>query len=163
MNRLILIISLLCITHNASAGRLHRAVGQNDIDQVRALLADGAIDVDKEDGGGITPLSWAVYYGQDGVEKLLLEHHADVDKKDRNGNTPLFVAAYEGHDAVVKLLLDHHADVDKEDNDGETPLNWAVREGKKASSDEKKKQYQDIIELLKAQRGKRVKFAGKRR
>jgi ankyrin repeat protein len=74
------------------------------------LLLDKNADIEsKDDGYGLTPLSWAAMKGHEAVLKLLLDKDADVESKDEYGWTPLSWAALKGHEAVVKLLLDKKA------------------------------------------------------
>ncbi|UKZ49434.1 hypothetical protein TrVGV298_003681 [Trichoderma virens] len=92
---------------------------------VKLLLEKGA-NVNAQDGGGWTPLSWAADGGHEAVVKLLLKKGAKVDAQDRYGQTPLRQAADGRHEAVIKLLLEKGANVNAQDSGGRTPLSQAI-------------------------------------
>ncbi|KAH0533932.1 hypothetical protein FGG08_007454 [Glutinoglossum americanum] len=90
--------------------------------------------VNKRDGDGRTPLSWAAENGHEAMVKLLLEKRAELEPSDsKYGQTPLLFAAENGHEAVVKLLLEKGAKMESTDNKyGQTPLSWAAENGREA-------------------------------
>ena len=111
---------------------LRRAASHGQEAVVQLLLEKGA-EMDSEDWGGQTPLSWAAKNGHKAVVQLLLEKGAVVDsEKIWVGQTPLSWAARNGHEAVVQLLLEKGAVVDSEDWGGQTPLSWAAKNGHEA-------------------------------
>ncbi|RYO80668.1 hypothetical protein DL762_007533 [Monosporascus cannonballus] len=87
-------------------------------------------NVNRVDGGGKTPLSWAAENGHEAVVKLLLERGADFKLADNiYGETLLLWAARNGHEAVVKLLLETGADFKSGGAFGQAPLSWATQYG----------------------------------
>ncbi|KAL8668528.1 MAG: hypothetical protein Q9168_006848 [Polycauliona sp. 1 TL-2023] len=86
------------------------------------------------DGGGQTPLHWAVTNAYEAVVKLFLARDGvEADLKDDDGRTPLWYAAEDGNEVVAKLLLARD-DVDVNSNDlhGQTPLSHAAKNGHEA-------------------------------
>ncbi|RPA98561.1 ankyrin, partial [Choiromyces venosus 120613-1] len=80
---------------------------------------------------GLTPLSFAALYGNEGVVKLLLDREGvNPDSSDEHGRTLLSFAAEGGRKGVVKLLLDREGvNPNSSDEDGRTPLPYAARNG----------------------------------
>jgi ankyrin repeat domain-containing protein 50 len=76
------------------------------------------------------PLSYASFYGFDGVVKYLVTtRHQVLDDIDPDRSTPLIAAQSEGHFGIAQFLLEHGACVDGQDNPGWTPLYCASRRG----------------------------------
>ena len=111
---------------------LIEAAEKGHIEVVELLLANPAIDVNKEGSDGETALYVAVDNDRTKVVELLLANPAiDVNNADRFGGlTALYLTAYYGNTAITELLL-AHPDIDphKADNRGETPLQAAERRG----------------------------------
>lgn len=83
--------------------KLIDAAMSGSVDQVKALLDDGA-DVDSKDDFGLTPLIYAASLGYTDLVKLLIERGADVRYKDETGATALKAATSAGHTSVIDLL-----------------------------------------------------------
>jgi ankyrin repeat protein len=111
--------------------RLHRAVWQNNILDVQALLKYDKTDVNAKDKGGETPLHRAACNGRtETVQVLLKREQIDVNAKDPIGWTPLHFAVYNGHEEVVQALLKHEQiDVNAKGKNGWTPLHFAADNG----------------------------------
>jgi cytohesin len=125
------LVSLL-LAHGATHN-LHSAAGADDVDAVRALVAEGA-DVNATDSYGSTPLHHAVP-DLDVVRELLLQG-ADPNARDSQGDTPLHVwAQLDGAEEVGRALVEAGANADALDNCGETPLFFAARTGKTSCTD----------------------------
>jgi ankyrin repeat protein len=91
--------------------RLHEAVQDGDLDEVRRLVADGD-DVNAFDDLGKTPLHYAVDREHVDVARYLIEHGADVNARHEPslGNTPLGEVAASCSYVIAKLLVDVGAD-----------------------------------------------------
>lgn len=75
--------------------KFFKAVKENDIETVKKFLEVSAerirrieINVNIQDGGGNTPLIWAIRNGNHEIEKMLLDNGGvDLKLKDNYGNT----------------------------------------------------------------------------
>ncbi len=115
--------------HAASISPVADAAMRNDVEAVRALLADGA-DVDVPRGDGMTGLHWAALNGNAEIAGLLIGAGADLDAATRLGAyTPLHVAGKEGHGEIVAILAEAGADVAAVTETGATPLHFAAAAG----------------------------------
>ena len=101
---------------------LHTAVRNNDIDQVRVLLRDGA-DANAHDTYDQSPLYHAASIK---IAMLLLEHGANIHARNYLGDTPLHIAVINGNIEIVMFLLEHVADVDARTSESWTPLHTAA-------------------------------------
>ena len=106
------------------------AAMRDDVEQVRALIADGA-DVNAAQGDGMSALHWAAENGSVGMTRILLEAGANVEAVTRLGAyRPLHLAAKGGHQLVVESLLQASAEPGAGTNTGSvTPLHFAVASG----------------------------------
>ncbi len=107
----LLCICLLLAALPASAGPLHRAAADGDIDAMKSAIQAGE-ELDATDRRGMTALHKAAANGRVKAVRLLLRKGADPQLKDRMGRTAIVVAAEEQQTAVVDLLE-----------------NWAKRDG----------------------------------
>jgi ankyrin repeat protein len=107
------------------ARSLHQAVMYGDVEQVKALIADGA-HVNAKDKLGATPLHRAAERGSAVIVELLIAKGADVNVKCRLDRTPLHQAASKGHKDVVQILLDSDAKINTKSGMGMTPLHTAI-------------------------------------
>jgi uncharacterized protein len=104
---------------------LQWAVYDEDVAQVRRLIADGA-DVSIANNYGASPMSLAAEVANTEILKLLLAAGADADSPNADGMTALMLVARTGNVEAAKLLLDHGATVDaRESFGGQTALMWA--------------------------------------
>lgn len=108
---------------------LGKAVAEEDIDEVLALLAAGERpDGVEEDARGITPLFIAVGDGNVEIARALLDFGADVNFTTERGRTPLMQIDDDATPELVRLLLSYNARVNVSDEDGDTPLILAAGE-----------------------------------
>ena len=114
-------IAIIMISGCADAPTLISAVEAGDVEEVRALLKEGA-DVDARNNLWETVLHQAVMNHRSDIIRILLDAGADVNIKDQWGKTPLFWAVYDGPIERVILFLDKGSDVNAKDNYGKTPL-----------------------------------------
>ncbi|KAK3257052.1 hypothetical protein CYMTET_33846, partial [Cymbomonas tetramitiformis] len=92
---------------------LHRAVQTNNVEEVRRLVAGGAIDVNNlQPGTGNTALHFAAAKGLVAVVAALLEHpRIAPDTENKHSTTALSLSSTNGHLEVMALLLAHpHCD-----------------------------------------------------
>lgn len=97
------------------------AVQNDDIDEVRELIAKGA-NVNGKEKSKITPLFIAVENGSYEIAKVLLEFGAKVNARDGEKQTPLMRLDDDATIELVELLLTYGANVDLEDKAGNTAL-----------------------------------------
>ena len=107
--------------------KLSQACDAGDLNQVKALLAEGA---SIENGAGpyqITPLISAEKHVA--ITIYLLAQGAKVDATDSQGNTALLYAAFGGQQDTVKALLEAGANVEATNSGGRRPLMSAAKTG----------------------------------
>lgn len=81
-----------------------------------------AVNADKADEDGTTPLSWVAWTGDEELVQSFIEREdVDADSKDNIGRTPLWLAAHGGFKPMVKALIEHGVktgkiDINSEDN-----------------------------------------------
>lgn len=118
------------------AGPLHEAAQDNNVAEVRRLIARGA-KVNDKNKDGLTALHWAAYNGHSILAELLIDKGAKLNLKDKYGYAPLHWAAIRGSKAVAELLIRKGSNVNARGRHGNTPLSWARLSG-----------HEDIVELL---------------
>lgn len=97
---------------------------------VRLLLADSRVDPHVEDDCGRTPLSYAVWSGDESSVEQLLQRGVNLNCADIDGRTALCLAAGTGHEGIVKTLLGKDGVLpDPKDKGGRTPLCLAAKQG----------------------------------
>ena len=119
---------------------LHRAIENNNLDLVNALLSYKDIDKEiklpyeattSEDWylGGDTPLLYASYIGNPQIVSALLEANCNIRARDDiDGAMAIHIAAANGNNEVINLLLNKDKTlINEADNNGaDTPLHWAI-------------------------------------
>mmetsp|Transcript_58628 Transcript_58628/g.143368 ORF Transcript_58628/g.143368 Transcript_58628/m.143368 type:complete len:659 (-) Transcript_58628:243-2219(-) len=85
------------------------AAYEGDIDEVRALLEFGSIDINSKDYDKRTALHLASGEGRTDIARLLLLHGADPNTADRWGNRPLDDAKAAQHTDTIKVLEENGA------------------------------------------------------
>ena len=131
-------VALLAGASAAGAGArrgapLVEAVKAVDVDRVRALVGDPAVDVNAAGPDGATALHWAVHQDDARLVALLLDAGADAGAANRYGVRPIALAAENGSAAVVERLLEAGADPNAALRGGETALMTAARTGDAAT------------------------------
>ena len=106
------------------------AVKARDIDAVRVLTADPAVDVDEAATDGATALHWAVHRDDPRLVGLLIAAGADVAAANRYGVQPIALAAENGNAAILAALLAAGADANAALPGGETALMTVARTGR---------------------------------
>lgn len=132
MRRLIvstlLLLALLPAAAQAGAYEdLIKAVEQNDVAEVTALLSRGA-DPNTADADGTTLLMSAARNGNEALIDLLLKMRAKVRGRNRYGDDALLLAAFRGHLDIVRKLVAAGSPIDREE--GWPPLAYAAFNGR---------------------------------
>ena len=109
--------------------RLVEAMAERDTTRVRALLADGELDVNAARADGATALLWAAHWDDGAAVELLLGAGADVNAADDHGVTPLARACENASVSMVERLLAAGANPNAAQANGLTPLMTAARTG----------------------------------
>lgn len=108
----------------------HSAVESNNPQLIRNLTLVCLQDVNNINQQGDTPLTRAVYLGEDQMVKLLLDCETIlVNKKDAYENTPLHIAISRGHENITDLLLYNNADITLKNAHSYTVLHIAAMMG----------------------------------
>ena len=114
----------------ADVSSLIKAVGDNDLNAVRRILAEDAELAAARSREGITPFHLSVTKGYIGIVKMFIFANADVNVQDSSGATPIMRAAETGHFEMVRLLNESMADLRIRDEKGWTVLHYAATYGK---------------------------------
>lgn len=157
---------------------LLNAIEKGEADRAAKLLNDGT-DTNACDGVGRTALMYAGINGQTEVMKALVEKGADVNRWSSEGLTALQAAITYGDPEAIRLLLSKGADVNARDIYGQTALGLAqkrlknappnrealsdpgrkpgllifhMRSGTSPAQYSTRKEFEEIIDLLKAAR-----------
>lgn len=115
----------------SGCGSLIRASASGDVEKIQTYLNEGE-KVDAADKYGMTPLIWAIYYGQENAVEFLIKKGADVNHRTVRdfgdlaaGSTPMIFASYYGHVNIVRTLLKKGAKKDIANARNQTPLSLA--------------------------------------
>ena len=99
----------------------HAAIN-NKVSAMR-MIAECGVDVDTQDKGGYTALSWSIHYNHHDAAAFLLECKADPTLLDVHRRSILHIAARHSDAAMRRILMDADLwgiDVDAVDSDGRT-------------------------------------------
>ena len=109
------------------ADELMDAVGEDDVETVRRLLAEGVHPDAAEESGELAAIHSAAMKDTADVLTLLLEAGATADLQDEDGNTALHLAAAGLHVECMHALLNAGADPSVRADDGTTAGQWVER------------------------------------
>ncbi|XP_070183018.1 caskin-2-like [Littorina saxatilis] len=87
------------------------------------------LNINFQDGDGMSALHQASLMGSTDVIKLLLDSGSSPDLKDNKGMVALHYAAWQGRPDPVQALLLKHSPVNEQALNGETPLHLACQHG----------------------------------
>ncbi|XP_060582122.1 caskin-2-like isoform X1 [Ruditapes philippinarum] len=87
------------------------------------------VNVNYQDGDGMSGLHQAALMGHTEIMELLLENGATVSLKDNKGMIALHYAAWQGKSEPVHILLDWKSPSNEQALGGETPLHLACQHG----------------------------------
>ncbi|VUZ38868.1 unnamed protein product [Hymenolepis diminuta] len=104
--------------------QFHAACKNADLDEVKALLANG-VDINVTNVDGLTVLHQACIDENYDVVQFLLSNNADVNAQDNEGWTPLHACASCAYPELAKLLLEHGANTGIVSFELELPLDVA--------------------------------------
>jgi ankyrin repeat protein len=113
---------------NKGRTALHRASESGNLEQVVALLEQGA-EINAEDNDWKTPLHLAAQSGEKAVVRFLLKMGANVHGADSDHQQALHLAARRGHEEVIFCLLLGGANINARDANGRTALHNAAVNG----------------------------------
>lgn len=85
--------------------RLCQAIVANDVESVKAFLADEGTDPDRRDYTGRTPLQLACMCSTPEVVQCLIDGGARMIPRMADGKTALHLAAARGHVDIIRILL----------------------------------------------------------
>lgn len=115
-------------TASQSHSNLLKAVSENDIQLVRAIL-NSKPDLEIEDKNGRTALMIAAYNHDNEIAELLIAAGADVNAQDNMQNSPFLYAGAEGNLAILKMGLRNGANFNLYNRYGGTALIPAAEKG----------------------------------
>ncbi len=101
--------------------RLQKAVAENDLSSVVALIKMGA-DVNMRGNLMYPPLHLALDRDRHSIAVALIQAGADVNLPDATGKTPLHRAVMQSQETFVRTLVKLGADTNAKDDQGRTPL-----------------------------------------
>uniref|UniRef100_A0A8C7ISF4 Euchromatic histone-lysine N-methyltransferase 1a n=1 Tax=Oncorhynchus kisutch TaxID=8019 RepID=A0A8C7ISF4_ONCKI len=107
---------------------LHLAAKLGHYDVVQHLLSKASKQVNCQDDGGWTPITWAIEYKHRELVLLLLSRGADVNIRDKEENICLHWAALSGSNDIAQILLDARCDLHAVNVHGDSTLHIAARE-----------------------------------
>uniref|UniRef100_A0A8C7WJY1 Euchromatic histone-lysine N-methyltransferase 1a n=1 Tax=Oncorhynchus mykiss TaxID=8022 RepID=A0A8C7WJY1_ONCMY len=107
---------------------LHLAAKLGHYDVVQHLLSKASKQVNCQDDGGWTPITWAIEYKHRELVLLLLSRGADVNIRDKEENICLHWAALSGSNDIAQILLDARCDLQAVNVHGDSTLHIAARE-----------------------------------
>jgi ankyrin repeat protein len=105
--------------------RLLKAAQIGDVEQVKALLKEGA-DITVVNSDGNNALWFGCFHDNHEIAEALLASGIDINNSNENGVTVMMYSASSGKEKMVKLLLQHNANVQIENLDGFKALDLAA-------------------------------------
>lgn len=107
---------------------VHKAVADDDVDQLKNLIADGRnINEKDENYDGVTPLFLAVENGNVETAEILLAYGAKVNVRDAGRQTALMRLDDDASPELVRALIKYGAKISPVDREGNTALILAAR------------------------------------
>lgn len=106
---------------------------KNDFREIRNLLIDEGVSLEKSNAQKETPLIAAVIAGSVNSIKVLLDNKVDIEKKEISGNTALHMALKNSNDEIALLLIKQGANIYATDSKDRNALKLATEYKTKAS------------------------------
>lgn len=110
----------------AYAADIFEAIGIDDREKAKSLIAKDASIIHAQNSLGNTPMHCAAALGLKNMVELLMARGAGINAVNRQMNTPLFEAILNGRDDTSRLLIEKGAGIQCRDNLGRTPLHMAI-------------------------------------
>lgn len=104
------------------------ACQNNDVTNLKKQLKL-KVNVNIENGFGVTGLHTACAYGNTDIVSLLLANNVDVNKVDARGDSPLIISVRGGYEKIIQQLLKSKCDIDLKNKNGITALHVACQAG----------------------------------
>ncbi|MFC1842291.1 ankyrin repeat domain-containing protein [Candidatus Dependentiae bacterium] len=123
----VLLATLFASSLSLAVNNIFVAIKKGNLKEVKRLIEEEKVDVNKVDFFDKNPLYWACRKGNFEMVKYLLKNGANKSiNKASYGKTPLYWACYNDNLEIVRLLLKNGAkeSINKASY-GETPLYWA--------------------------------------
>ena len=109
--------SLTCLSQSSKP--LFEAIRNNDVAQVRSLIAGGA-DINSRDEDSDNVFMYAALYSSPETMQMLLQKGVDINARNKSGETALMWCMHDRK--KIDLLLKNGADINVVANSGNTPL-----------------------------------------
>ena len=106
--------------------KLDHAIGNNDFDMAKSLLASGVNSNISDLKTGLTPLMIASKKGDERLVKLLINVGAEINLLSKLGCSALSLAAGGNHHNIVQMLMDAGANAHLMNQNGDTPLSMTT-------------------------------------
>ncbi|XP_076755313.1 ankyrin repeat and MYND domain-containing protein 2 [Xylocopa sonorina] len=102
-------------------------ISNNEVSELKTLLAANKIKMDFVDENGMSPLQHACYKGNKEIVQMLLDQGADVNAcQHEHAYTPLHLAALSGNAELCHLLMSYGARLTATNDVGRTPAQMAA-------------------------------------
>ena len=117
------------IVSNEIKYMLHKAAKKGNLVEVKRLVENCNMDVNKRNITGATPLHQAAYFSCIQMVQYLISKQAEIDAVNVHNITPLHCAAEKGYLETVKCLIANNANINAKSTLGWTPLDYAINSG----------------------------------
>ena len=131
MARFWLVATILLVFSGIAAAddEIHDLAAVDNLDAVKALLADSPQLLEKKNDLGYTPFQWAAMKASWNVAGYLMDHGADVKDIAPDGGSVLHRIAHYHAPEMMQKAISKGAEVDLQNRWGRTPLHVAARRG----------------------------------
>jgi ankyrin repeat protein len=102
------------------------AIQRGDLKQVKYLLEEESLNIERKDSIGNTPFLVSVDSKKLEIVKYLIEKGANINARTLNGWTALMMAAEDNSFEMVKLLVENGINIDAQENNGANVLFMAI-------------------------------------
>ncbi|TPP58757.1 Fibronectin type 3 and ankyrin repeat domain [Fasciola gigantica] len=109
-----------------SGSDLHKAIKYEDVEQLRAILDAGQVNIEATDRCDFTPLMAVASRNLKNMVHILIKYGAKPNTANKLGKTALMIAANKGYTEIAEYLLNHGADPNIPDINGMNAIFYAV-------------------------------------